>query len=412
MSSPTEFFNVQPVQATLTKLFEQWQASARSEIIPTQGALGRTLARPPLAPSDLPAFPRSSMDGYAVSAADTFGASQSLPAYLEVVERIPMGALPQKTLGRGQAAEIFTGAMLPTGADAVVMVEQVQKINPDEVEVLAPVASGENVIQVGEDVAQGQPFLTPGQILRPQDIGGLLALGLLSVEVIIPPRVAIIGSGDELIPPDQTPALGQIRDVNSYALGGLVSGAGGQPLLLGLAKDTPESLYDLAQRAFAAADILVLTAGSSLSTRDLTRETIERLGKPGVLQHGLAVKPGKPTIVSLCAGKPVIGLPGNPVSAYLVARQLLLPILRHYLGQPTPLPARMTARLSANIASSTGREDTQPVKLVATEDGWHAEPIFGKSNLIFTLVQADGVVEVPLNSNGLKAGSMVEVALL
>ncbi|MBK8021101.1 MAG: molybdopterin molybdotransferase MoeA [Chloroflexi bacterium] len=407
----SEFFNVQTVEAALALLFDLWQPQPRMSTIPTAQANGRVLARAPTSSIDLPEFPRSSMDGYAVRAVDTFGASASLPAYVQVVGRVQMGETPDLNLRAGEAAEIFTGAMLPRGADAVVMVEHTQQSGANEIEVLSPVAPGENVIQIGEDVRAGEAILPVGHRLRPQDIGGLLAVGILSIEVAAAPRVAIVGSGDEIVPPEQTPGPGQIRDINSYTLAALFEAAGAEVRLGGVSGDTFDSLHTLAQACLTDADVLVISAGSSISTRDLTSAVIDRLGRPGVIQHGLAVKPGKPTLIGLCDGKPVIGLPGNPVSAFLVARQIVLPVIRRVLGlTDVPMPA-VRAVLSANIASTTGREDTIPVRLRREGEGWSAQPVFGKSNLIYTLVNADGVVVVPLNSGGLKAGTMIDVVV-
>ncbi|MFP4324219.1 MAG: gephyrin-like molybdotransferase Glp [Anaerolineales bacterium] len=412
MTAKTQFFTLKPVAEALDEVREAAQPSPRPETLATAAALGRVLATAPRAPHDLPSFTRSSMDGYAVRAADTFGASGSLPAYLTVVGSIQMGQAATCEVGPGQAAEIHTGAMLPPGADAVVMIEKTQPLNAREIEVLGPVAPGENLVQVGEDVAQGAEVLPAGWRLRPPDIGGLLAVGITQIQVVAPPRVAILGSGDEIVPPEHTPAPGQIRDINSYTLAALCAAHGAEPLTLGIAPDDADALYTLAQQAHAQADIVVLTAGSSVSARDLTAETINKLGAPGVLQHGLAVKPGKPTLLAVCGGKPVVGLPGNPVSAYAVARQVLVPLIQHWLGTQPGYAAQVSARLTANVASTTGRVDTVPVRLHESEDGRLAEPIFGKSNLIYTLVNADGVIEVPLNSNGLKAGTDVDVVLL
>jgi molybdopterin molybdotransferase len=349
------------------------------------------------------------MDGYAVRAADTFGASQSLPSYLTLVGHVAMGVEPTVEVAPGQTVEIHTGAMLPRGADAVVMVERTQKLNAQEVEILAPVAAGENLVQIGEDVARGQVILPVGHRLRPQDIGGLLAVGILSVQIVEPPRVGILSCGDELVIPEEIPLPGQIRDINAHTLSALVQQAGGEPFSLGVARDTIDDFLPRAQLGFQDTDIFVMTAGSSVSARDLTAVVINKLGEPGVLQHGLAVKPGKPTILAVCDGKPVVGLPGNPVSALLVARQIVIPIIKRFLGEAARPVKTLRAILTANIASTTGREDNVPVRLTEQDDGWLAEPVFGKSNLIFTLVNADGLIHIPLNSNGLRAGSTVEV---
>ena len=406
-----EFFNVKTVDDALNSLFEQWHPQPRPILYPVKGALGRIILHSPTSPINLPEFVRSSMDGFAVRAADTFGASASLPAYLKCIGVVCMGSSPIFELKVGEAAEVYTGGQIPAGADAVVIVERTQRLGIDEIEVLAPVAPGENLVQIGEDVQLGSPLVPIGHRLRAQDIGGLLAVGVLEIEVADSPRVAFIGSGDELVVPESTPLPGQIRDINSYTLAALAQSCGAEVIIGGIASDTFDDLYRMARKSLEQADILVISAGSSVSTRDLTGAVIEKLGSPGVLQHGIAVKPGKPTILALCDGKPVIGLPGNPVSALLVARQIMIPIIQRAMGETPRKAGTIRATLTANIASATGREDTIPVRLHHKEYGIHAEPIFGKSNLIFTLTNADGLVLVPLNNGGLKAGTEVDVVV-
>ncbi len=405
-------FNVQPPAAALKSLLFQLCTDVKGETIATTEALERVLVGQLIAPSSLPSFPRSTMDGYAVRAADTFGATESLPAYLAVIGEVPMGGASELAVAPAQAAVVYTGGMIPPGADAVVMVERTQKLDDTNIEVLRAVAPGENVIEVGEDVKEGEPLFEAGHILRPQDLGGLMALGITHVMVAVKPRVAILSTGDEVIPPEQTPGPGQIRDINTYTISGLVEQAGGIPLLQGIIKDNYESFLSAARSALDAADLLVISAGSSVSTRDLTAKVVNNLGKPGVMIHGLAVKPGKPTVLGVCDGKPVIGLPGNPVSAMVLASLLVAPIIRMMQGVTDQPPRRLvSARLGHNIASVTGREDYVQVRLVKREDQFWAEPVFGKSNLIYTLVKADGMVCVPLDSNGLHKGELVEVEL-
>ncbi len=404
-----EFFTTKTVGDVLQLVFNAIHPIERVRACSTYQALDEVIATPPIAPLDLPEFRRSSMDGYAVRAADTFGASASLPAYLNLIQGVRMGHAPTQAVEATQAAPIHTGGMIPAGADAVVMMEKTQQVDATQIEVLSPVAQGENVIQVGEDITRGQAVLPTGHRIRPQDIGGLLSLGIESVQVRDRPKLALMGSGDEIIHPSHTPHEGQIRDINTYALSALFQQHGAQTVALGIAKDDADALFEMAQAGIANADMLVITAGSSISTRDHTYATIQKLGMPGVLQHGLAVKPGKPTLIGVCQGKPVIGLPGNPVSAMLVARQLILPVIRFLRGEPPTVPVTLHAHLTQNVASSTGREDTVPVVVTATPTGYVAEPVFGKSNLIFTLVRANGVIHIPLDSNGLKAGTLVEV---
>ncbi|MEO1666342.1 MAG: gephyrin-like molybdotransferase Glp [Chloroflexota bacterium] len=404
-----EFFNVQPVMQALDILFEHITPPHQTEAIPVMQSRGRIIAVPPTSPVNLPEFVRSTMDGYAVRAEDTFGASQSLPAYLEVTAAVKMGEQPTHTLQTGLASSIHTGGMLPDGANAVVMIERTQQVDDTEIEVLAPVAPGENIVQIGEDVAQGDEILSAGHCIRPQDIGGMLAVGVMEVEVEKRPIVVIMGSGDEIVHPGETPAYGQIRDINSYTLAALFEEAGARVNILGTAADTYDDIARMVREGLADADMLVISAGSSVSTRDFTNEAIQAAGKPGVLQHGLAVKPGKPAILAACDGKPVIGLPGNPVSAMLVARQIVIPTLQHLTGETARPSGNIPAKLASNIASTTGREDTIPVRLIEQDNDTVAEPIFGKSNLIFTLINADGLINVPMNSNGLKAGEVVHV---
>ncbi|MCB0114735.1 MAG: molybdopterin molybdotransferase MoeA, partial [Caldilineaceae bacterium] len=324
----SEFFKVQTPQEALRLFSTHFQPVVHTERIPTASSLDRVVAERLTSPQDLPEFARSTVDGYAVCAVDTYGASGGLPAFLSVIGEVPMGATSSLTVASGEAALIHTGGALPAGATAVVMVEETQRIDDQSIEVLKPVAEGENVIQVGEDVGSGDLLLPPGRQLRPQDIGGLLALGITEVTVARPPRVAIVSSGDEVVPPEQTPTPGQIRDINSYALAALVTRAGGQPLLYGIVPDRRDALLSTMQKAHAEADIVVLSAGSSVSYRDLSVDVIEELGAPGMLVHGLSVKPGKPTILAVCDGVPVFGLPGNPVSAMVIFDLVVAPTIR------------------------------------------------------------------------------------
>lgn len=407
-----ELFSLTPPEEARRTLLEHCKREIDQETVPVDWALGRVIARRIVSPESLPAFKRSTMDGYAVRAADTFGAGESLPAYLTVVGEVKMGESPDLTLHAGEAAVVHTGGMLPYGADAVVMVELTQKATDDEIEVLKPVADGENTIRVGEDVGSGDVLFEPGHRLRPQDIGGLTALGFTKVGVAARPHVAILSTGDELVSPDVTPAPGQVRDVNSYTIAGLVQEAGGISVPYGIVPDRFDDLKHAAITALAEADVLVISAGSSVSFRDLTAKTIDALGEPGVLVHGVALKPGKPTILGLCGSVPVIGLPGNPVSAMIASRLFLVPLIEQLQGMRSPaFHTSLNARLTHNIPSSPGREDYVPVG-IAWEDGeYRARPTFGKSNLIYTLIHSHGLVVVGRDANGLQAGEQVEVQL-
>lgn len=384
-----------------------------AETIETRYALARVTAEDIRAPHPLPNFARSSVDGYAVRARDTFGASDSLPAYLTLAGEIPMGAAPGFALQPAQTALIHTGGMLPEGADAVVMLEYTQSARVGEIEVLKAVALGENIIRVGEDVAENQVVLPRGIRIRPPEIGGLMALGILELRVVKKIKVALISSGDEVVPPEAEIQPGQVRDINSYTLAALVSQVGGEPVFYGIVPDSFAALRETAARALAECDMVVITAGSSASTRDMTADVIASLGAPGVLVHGINTRPGKPTILGACAGKAVIGLPGNPVSALVNGYLFVQPAIEKLLGLPAGKPrASVRAILTVNLASQAGREDWQPVKLTASGTGWRAEPIFGKSNLIFTLAAADGLLRIHPDATGMSAGDVVEVFLL
>jgi molybdopterin molybdotransferase len=325
---------------------------------------------------------------------------------------------------------IHTGGMVPDGADAVIMVEYTGQSGSDEIEVFRAIAEGENVIRVGEDVAQGQVVQAKGSLIRPAEVGGLMALGITEVNVIRKVRVGLISTGDEVVHPGQSLRPGQVRDVNSYTLKALVEKAGGVAQLFGIVPDQFEAVKQTAVVALSESDLIIITAGSSASTRDMTAAVIRSLGEPGVLVHGINTRPGKPTILGVCHGKVAIGLPGNPVSALVNGYLFVVPVIEKLLGQlPRPKPS-ILARLTVNLASQAGREDWWPVRLTA-ETPRHGEtttpeiramevrkpqhlavPIFGKSNLIFTLASADGLLRIPADATGLSAGEVVEVFLL
>ncbi|RLT45326.1 MAG: molybdopterin molybdenumtransferase MoeA [Chloroflexi bacterium] len=407
----SEFFTVRTPSDAWKLLLQHFTPRVRTEQIATADALDRVLASSLISPQDLPEFARSTVDGYAVNAVDTYGASSSLPAFLTVIGEVAMGRASELRMGVGEAALVHTGGMIPAGANGVVMVENTQVVDAASIEVLRPVAEGENVIQIGEDIRAGEPILGAGRRLRPQEIGGLLALGITTVTVAVPPRVAIISSGDEVVAPDQPVAPGQVRDINSYTLAGLTRRAGGEPILYGIVPDDRAALEAAAAQAHAEADIVVLSAGSSVSYRDLSVEVIAGLGAPGVLVHGLSVRPGKPTIVAVADGKPVFGLPGNPVSAMVIFDLIVAPTIRALLGAQEQPKAQMQARLARNIASTAGREDYVQVRLEEREGEVWAVPVLGKSNLIYTLVHADGTVKIDLNANGIREGAWVTVLL-
>jgi len=380
-----------------------------TETVPLGVALRRVPSEPVAAPHPLPGFPRSTVDGYAVRAADTYGVSEGLPGYLAVTGSVRMGAAPEQAVTSGGAVAIPTGAVIPPGADAVVMIEYTAEVMPGTIEVVRPVAPGEGVVRADEDARGGDEIAVGGRPLRPQDLGMLAAAGVTSVTVHKKPVVTIFSTGDEVVPAD-TPELkpGQVRDATAAALAALVSDAGGEPVFGGIVPDDPGALEAALRAALPASDVLVISAGSSVGTRDETANAVARLGRPGIWCHGLAIKPGKPTLLAECGGVPVIGLPGNPRSALVVFRLIGAPVIRLVGGCTVPPPEPSTrARLSRDLASATGRLDVVQVKV---GDGL-AVPVFGLSALLSVLTAADGYIVIPDEATGLDAGSEVNVIL-
>ncbi len=374
-------------------------------------ALNRVLAEPIVANEDLPSFIRSTVDGYAVQAQDTFGASESLPSLLEIVGEVGMGETPAFELGMGKVARIPTGGMLPAGADSVVMVEYTEELDQKSVAISRSVAPLENVIKPGDDFRFGQEALERGRRLRAQEIGLLAGLGQKRITVRRKPKVAIISSGDEIVPMEREPGPGELRDINSHSIAAMVQECGGVPLQLGLAPDQFQALRDKCHEALDRADICLISGGSSVGSRDLTLEVLKSFENSETLVHGVAISPGKPTLLVRTGEKASWGLPGHVASAMVVFHVLVRPFMSYLsgaslsLGQGIPLQAR----LSRNVASKPGREDFVRVKLREEEGAFLADPIYGESALISTLVNADGLVRVHRHTEGLYAGEMVEV---
>jgi molybdopterin molybdotransferase len=385
------------------------------ETIPLAEALRRVPAGPVTAPHPLPGFARSTVDGYAVRAADTYGVSEGMPGYLTVTGAVLMGTEPGITVTPGSAVAMPTGGALPPGADAVVMIEYTAEAMPGTIEVVRPVAPGEGVVRADEDAAAGQQIIPNGRVLRPQDLGMLAAAGVTSLRVHARPVVAIFSTGDEIVPPDtETLRPGQVRDATAAALAALVADAGGVPLYGGIIPDDQGALEQALREALRTSDMLVISAGSSVGARDETASAVARLGEPGIWCHGLAIKPGKPTLLAECAGVPggpgvpVIGLPGNPRSALVVFRLIGMPLIRLVGGCTVPPPEASTrARLARNLASATGRLDVVQVTVRAGV----ATPLFGVSALLSVLTAADGYVVIPEEATGLDAGTEVDVTL-
>lgn len=455
------FFKVKTLKEVIS-LVSEFQ-SLDVETVDILEAYSRVLAKDIYSDQDIPGFKRATMDGYAVSSASTFGASESNPAWLEIIGSIAIGDVPDFSMESGQAAKISTGGMLPKGADSVVMVEHTEAIgggdgasqatadktaasyNPT-VEIYKSVAPLQNVIESDEDFQTGQKVLEIGTVIRPQEVGLAAALGICRLPVYKIPKVGIISTGDEIVPIEQTPPFGKIRDINSYTLAGLIIESGAKPVLYGIVKDNEESLYKTCSKAVAETDMVIISGGSSVGTRDFTVNVLSSLKDTEILVHGISISPGKPTILAKSGSthaKPIWGLPGHVVSAMVVFKVVVAPFLNKIRGfsvydidsENKEAASRTTASLenikipavlARNVASAQGRTDFIRVKLVRKFDlnskdrnaenssskdknELFAEPIIGKSGLIRTMIMADGLLEIGENVEGLEKGEMVDV---
>jgi molybdopterin molybdotransferase len=403
--SGREFFTAR----TLAEVLAGFRPAHRTPVehVPLEEALHRVPVAAIPAPAALPGFVRSTVDGFAVRAADTYGASDGLPSYLDLLGAVQMGAEPTVAVRPGGCVAMPTGGVLPAGADAVVMVEYTAETMPGTIEVTRPVAPGGGVVRADEDVAAGAALVPAGRPLRSPDLGFLAAAGVTTVPVYARPRVAIISTGDEVVPPGTVDLVpGQVRDATASALAGLITDAGGTPVYAGIVADEPGALKDRLAEVLPHSDLVVVSAGSSVGARDETAGAVAAIGE--VWCHGIAIKPGKPTLLADSGGIPLIGLPGNPLSALVVFGQVGVPLLWRISGCESPPPEPSTrARLSRDLASAAGRLDVIQVRV---RDGM-AEPLFGPSALLSVLTRADGYVIIPEPATGLEAGTDVEVVL-
>ena len=406
------FFKVKTAEEVIESLKDIKPLSTES--VPLTRALSRVLAGDIASGEDIPGFQRSTVDGYAVAAKDSFGASENLPTPLTVAGEVRMGETPRFSLNRGECALVPTGGMLPKGADAVVMVEFSQKVDDEIVEINRPVSPLENVIQPDDDVKKGQVILRKGNPLRPQDLGVLAGLGIDRVDVFTVPKAAIIATGEEIVDIGKKPKAGQVRDINSYALGGLCIKSGAEPVYLGIARDNFEDLRIKIEEGISQADVVLLSGGSSVGAKDFTLDAFLSLDGLELVAHGVAISPGKPTIIAKKGNKTLWGLPGHPVSAMIIFDVFLRYVFARLSGLSGPTGYDLytvEAELDRNIESASGREDYIRVKLSNSHGGWVATPIMGKSGLISTMVEADGIIKVDINSEGLYKGEKVRVRL-
>lgn len=384
--------------------------AANSEIVHLSDALGRVVATDITAKEDLPPFSRSTVDGFAVRSSDTFGSNESSPALFMIIGEVVMGKESMIELQPGQAVAIPTGGMLPAGADAVVMLEYTEQHDASALMVLKMVAPGENVVTKGDDIEAGAIIVEQGQKLAAQHIGALAACGWAHIPVVNRVKVAILSTGDELVDIHEPVQCGQIRNVNSYALGAMLAEIGCVVKPMGIVKDSFEEFCHALSAAVSTCQLVVISGGSSVGIRDYASTAINALGAPGVLIHGIAVKPGKPTIFGIAGSVPVFGLPGHPVAAITICEQLVKVAARILMGQKRSLDTfGIPAYLTRNLPSVPGRDDFINVRLSKQEGKYTATPILGKSGLISTMSEADGMIHIPTDKSGLYHGEIVEV---
>jgi len=384
-----------------------------TEEVPLLEAHSRVLSQDVTSDLDIPPFSRSTVDGYAVKAEDTYGAEENTPAKLKVCGTVNVGEPPQIRVAKGEAAEIVTGAPIPDGADASVMVENTQR-NGAELLVYRAVTKSENVMKKGSDIKKGETALKAGTVLGTSEIGVLAALGATKAKVYKVPVVAVLSTGGEVTEPGGKLPPGKIYDINAYSLSAAVLEAGGKPVYMGVVPDDKEQLRKALEHALASADAVITSGGVSVGPHDLTPKTVDSLGEPGLIVCGVAVKPGKPTTVGLVGRKPVFSMPGHPTSALLLFHLLVRPVIQGFAGRPVREIAVVKAVAGARMFSAKGRRTFVMVKLKrADSGGLVAEPVeTGASGAITTLAKADGFVEVPADEQFIDAGEEVAVSLL
>lgn len=379
-----------------------------TETVPLSEALGRVLSEDISASAFVPDFDRSAVDGYAVKASDTFGCSDAIPAVLTLRAEVRMGEKTDLCLHSGECAAVPTGGAMPAGTDAAVMIEYTEDYGDGTIGILKSAAPGVNLILRGDDVYPGKRVLSAGRKLNGADIGALAAMGISRVTVSAKPAVGIISTGDELVPAEETPMPGQVRDVNTAMLCALVREAGGRPVSYGILRDDEELLLRTLDRALAECDVILISGGSSVGTKDATCRVLERRGK--VLFHGIAMKPGKPTIFASVRGKPVFGLPGHPVAACFVTELFIRPVIAEMLGSKMR-PHSVRAVLKETVSANHGRAQYTGVVLEEEEGVMYAVPVHVKSGLITGLAGTDGFFCVPRDREGISAGETVSVRI-
>lgn len=407
----SKFLRVVTLESAKAELEKKWKAKPRDEVLSISEAIGRVNSRDLTSKIDVPPFDRAAYDGYAVMASDTFGSTEFSPSELSLVGSIRAGTWPMIRVKPKSCAEISTGAPMPNGSDAVVMSEHAEVKNR-KVIVYRAVSPGENVAKRGSDVRKGQKALQRLKCINQTDIAVLAAVGVKKISVRCKPKVAIISSGSELVRPGEKLGRGKIYDVNGPALTEAVRACGAEPIYLGIAPDTVRDIKAAVGKGLKISDIVLISGGSSVGAGDISPNVIDSMGRPGVIVHGLSVKPGKPTFIAVVKNKPVFGLPGYPVSALMVFDQLVADYLHELSGVSREKRNVVQAKLAVRILSARGRLELVPVRLTYKGGQVIAEPILKGSGAITSLSTADGYIEVPLERELVEEGEIVDVKLL
>ncbi|WP_338471093.1 molybdopterin molybdotransferase MoeA [Niallia sp. XMNu-256] len=406
-----KFFQVKSVEETFSLIDEWIKPLSEKEVKPLHEALNYILAEDIIVKENVPGFRRSSVDGYAVKAADTFGSSENMPGFLTVTGEVLMGEAPDKAVQAGEAMYVPTGGMLPEGSDAVIMIEHCEDLS-GLLNLYRQVAPGENVISVGEDLKEGELLVTVGTKLRAQELGALASQGITEVTVYRKPVIGYLSTGDEIVPIETKElGIGQVRDMNGITIGSLVTEWGCEFLYGGIVEDRRDELERATKEMLEKTDCFILSGGSSVGTKDYSVEVIDSLGKPGVFVHGVSIKPGKPTILASANGKPIMGLPGHPASAMIIFYLFGKAILHRLQGWNGTEKNLAKAVVTKNLPSTMGRTDYIRAQVYYENNQWYAEPILGKSGLISTLVKSEGMIEIPEKSEGVQKGDTVTVRL-
>ncbi|MEA4963467.1 molybdopterin molybdotransferase MoeA [Lutispora sp.] len=382
----------------------------KSEQVPTEQSLGRIAFEDVLSPIELPQFSRSVVDGYAVLSRDTYGAGESMPVFLEVSGHVEMGKAAEGKVSAGKAIYVPTGAMIPEGADAVVMIEYVENLDESTIAVYTPVAPGQGIIKKGDDVKSGSKILLKGEKIRSRDIGVLSALGIGYIKVFKKLKLSVISTGDEIVDSFGEVRYGQIRDINTHLISAMAEESGAEISLKLLVPDDFSKLREAIDQALKMSDIVVLSGGSSVGAKDMTAKAIESTEGGEILVHGVAVKPGKPTIIGKAGGKALFGLPGHPSSAMVIYKVFVDYLIRKYYSMSEDI-VYVEASCGENIHSAQGKETYQPVELLERDGQYEAVPIYGKSAAITTVARSVGYIRISENKEGVKKGERVRVAL-